>query len=85
MNKLDIEVSAGQILKSATVNAITRKVDDIVDEVNKLPDMNVSIRENRRLIEAMKEEQVYLSQEAFKDLQEQNKLDPDKTYYTYEQ
>ena len=83
--KLDIEVSGGQVLKSATFNAVTSKVDEIVDEVNKLPEMNVAIRENRLLIDAIKKEKVDIPQGMFDDMKEAGLLDPTKEYNTYEE
>lgn len=85
MKKLNLEFGAGQVLKATQMNVITGKVDEVVDEVNKLPDMDSAIKENRSLINAIKEEKVDIPQDVFDDMKESGTLDPTKEYNTYEE
>lgn len=85
MKKLNLEFGAGQVLKATQMNVITGKVDEVVDEVNKLPDMDSAIKENRLLINAIKEEKVDIPQDMFDDMKEAGLLDPTKEYNTYEE
>lgn len=84
MKKLNLEFSAGQVMKSLWLNLIAHKTDEIVDEVNKLPEMSTAITENANAIQGIKDSEVDISQAEFDALQESGKLDPSKTYYIYE-
>lgn len=84
MKKLNLEFSAGQVMKSLWLNLIAQKTDEIVDEVNKLPEMSTAITENANAIQGIKDSEVDISQEEFDALQESGNLDPSKTYYIYE-
>lgn len=84
MQKLNLGFSAGQVMKSAVMNVITNKVDEIVGEVNKLPSMVAATETNKREIDALKEKEVDISQSDFDALQESGELDETKTYYIYE-
>ena len=84
MKKLNLEFSAGQVMKSLWLNLISQKTDEIVDEVNKLPEMSTAITENANAIQGIKDSEVDISQAEFDALQESGKLDPSKTYYIYE-
>lgn len=84
MKKLNLEFSAGQVMKSLWLNLIAQKTDEIVDEVNKLPEMSTAITENANAIQSIKNSDVDISQAEFDALQESGKLDPSKTYYIYE-
>jgi hypothetical protein len=84
MEKLKLEFSAGQVLKSIWLNLISQKTDEIVDEVNKLPEMSTAITENANAIQGIKDSEVDISQVEFDALQESGELDPSKTYYIYE-
>jgi hypothetical protein len=83
MKKLNLEFSAGQVMKSLWLNLISQKTDEIVDEVNKLPEMSTAITENANAIQSIKDSEVDISQEVFDDTPE-SELDPSKTYYIYE-
>lgn len=85
MQKLNLEFSASQVLKSASLNTITGKVDEIVEEVNKLPSMVAATAENALRIDAIEESVVDISLEEFEALQEEEGLDTTKTYYIYEE
>lgn len=84
MKKLNLEFSAGQVMKSLWLNLIAQKTDEIVDEVNKLPEMSTAITENANAIQNIKDSEVDISQAEFDALQESGNLDPSKTYYIYE-
>lgn len=84
MQKLNLEFSAGQVMKSLWLNLISKKTDEIVDEVNKLPEMSTAITENANAIQSIKDSEVDISQAEFDALQESGELDPSKTYYIYE-
>lgn len=84
MKKLNLEFSAGQVMKSLWLNLIAQKTDEIVDEVNKLPEMSTAITENANAIQNIKDSEVDISQAEFDALQESGELDPSKTYYIYE-
>ena len=84
MQKLNLEFSAGQVMKSLWLNLISQKTDEIVDEVNKLPQMVAATEANALEIQGIKDSEVDISQEEFDALQESGKLDPSKTYYIYE-
>lgn len=83
MKKLNLEFLAGQVMKSLWLNLIAQKTDEIVDEVNKLPEMSTAITENANAIQGIKDSEVDISQEVFDDTPE-SELDPSKTYYIYE-
>lgn len=84
MKKLNLEFSAGQVMKSLWLNLISKKTDEIVDEVNKLPQMVAATEANALEIQGIKDSDVDISQADFDTLQESGKLDPTKTYYIYE-
>lgn len=84
MKKLNLEFSAGQVMKALWLNLISQKTDEIVDEVNKLPEMSMAITENANAIQGIKDSEVDISQDEFDALQESGNLDPSKTYYIYE-
>lgn len=84
MQKLNLEFSAGQVMKSLWLNLISKKTDEIVDEVNKLPQMVAATEANALEIQGIKDSEVDISQTEFDALQESGKLDPSKTYYIYE-
>ena len=84
MQKLNLEFSAGQVMKSLWLNLISKKTDEIVDEVNKLPQMVAATEANALEIQSIKDSEVDISQSEFDALQESGKLDPSKTYYIYE-
>lgn len=84
MKKLNLEFSAGQVMKSLWLNLISKKTDEIVDEVNKLPQMVAATEANALEIQGIKDSEVDISQAEFDALQESGKLDPSKTYYIYE-
>lgn len=71
MEKLNLEFSAGQVLKSIWLNMITQKTNELVDEVNNIP-------------QTIKDREVDISQAEFDALQASGDLDPTKTYYIYE-
>ena len=73
-----------QVMKALWLNLISQKTDEIVDEVNKLPEMSVAITENANAIQEIKDSDVDISQEEFDALQEEGRLDPSKSYYIYE-
>ena len=57
-------------MKSLWLNLISKKTDEIVDEVNKLPDMSTAITENANAIQRIKVSEVDISQAEFDALQE---------------
>ena len=71
-------------MKSLWLNLISKKTDEIVDEVNKLPQMVAATEANALEIQSIKDSEVDISQSEFDALQESGKLDPSKTYYIYE-
>lgn len=84
MKKLNLEFSAGQVMKSLWLNLIAQKTDEIVDEVNKLPQMAAATETNALEIQSIKDSEVDISQAEFDALQQSGRLDPSKTYYIYE-
>lgn len=84
MQKLNLEFSAGQVMKALWLNLISQKTDEIVDEVNTLPDMRAATEEVALRVDAVEAEGVDISQADFDALQESGNLDPTKTYYIYE-
>ena len=71
-------------MKSLWLNLIAQKTDEIVDEVNKLPQMAAATETNALEIQSIKDSEVDISQAEFDALQESGKLDTSKTYYIYE-
>lgn len=84
MKKLNLEFSAGQVMKSLWLNLIAQKTDEIVDEVNKLPQMVAATETNALEIQSIKDSEVDISQADFDALKKSGQLDPSKTYYIYE-
>lgn len=84
MQKLNLEFSAGQVMKALWLNLISQKTDEIVDEVNMLPAMRAATEEVALRVDAVEAEGVDISQADFDALQESGNLDPTKTYYIYE-
>ena len=84
MQKLNLEFSAGQVMKALWLNLISQKTDEIVDEVNTLPAMRAATEEVAMRVDAMEAEGVDISQADFDALQASGELDPTKTYYIYE-
>ena len=84
MQKLNLEFSAGQVMKAIWLNLISQKTDEIVDEVNTLPAMRAATEEVALRVDAVEAEGVDISQADFDALQESGNLDPTKTYYIYE-
>jgi hypothetical protein len=84
MQKLNLEFSAGQVMKALWLNLISQKTDEIVDEVNTLPAMRAATEEVALRVDAVEAEGVDISQADFDALQESGNLDPTKTYYIYE-
>lgn len=83
MDKLNINFTPAQVLKSELMNIITAKIDEIVNEANKIQPLEAKANENRVMIENMRNSEVDISQEEFDDTPE-SELDPTKTYYIYE-
>ena len=71
-------------MKSLWLNLIAQKTDEIVDEVNKLPQMAAATETNALEIQSIKDSEVDISQAEFDALQQSGRLDPSKTYYIYE-
>lgn len=84
MQKLNLEFSAGQVMKALWLNLISQKTDEIVDEVNTLPAMRAATEEVALRVDAVEAEGVDISQADFDALQASGDLDPTKTYYIYE-
>lgn len=53
MQKLNLEFSAGQVMKSLWLNLIAQKTDEIVDEVNTLPAMRAATEDLALKVDAM--------------------------------
>lgn len=85
MQKLNLEFTPTQVLKSASLNTITGKVDEIVEEVNKLPQMVAATSENALKIQSLQEKEVDILQSTFDEMMEKGTLDTTKDYYTYEE
>lgn len=85
MQKLNLEFTAGQVMKSLWLNLISQKTDEIVDEVNKLPQMAAAMATNKLEIDALKEKEVNIKQSVFDEMLAAGTLDPTKTYNTYEE
>lgn len=83
MQKLNLEFSAGQVMKAIWLNLISQKTDEIVDEVNKLPQIVAATETNALEIQGIKDSEVDISQKVFDDTPE-SELDSSKTYYIYE-
>ena len=84
MDKLNINFTPAQVLKAELMNIITAKIDEVVNEVNKILPLEVRANENRVMIENMRNSEVDISQTEFDALMESGGLDPSKTYYIYE-
>lgn len=84
MEKLNINFTPAQVLKAELMNIITAKIDEIVNEANKILPLEVKANENRVMIENMRNSEVDISQTEFEALQEAGELDETKTYYIYE-
>ena len=83
MEKLNINFTPAQVLKAELMNIITAKIDEVVNEVNKIQPLEAKANENRVMIENMRNSEVDISQAEFDDTPE-SELDPTKTYYIYE-
>lgn len=83
MEKLNINFTPAQVLKAELMNIITAKIDEVVNEANKIQPLEAKANENRVMIENMRNSEVDISQEEFDDTPE-SELDPTKTYYIYE-
>lgn len=53
MQKLNLEFSAGQVMKALWLNLISQKTDEIVDEVNTLPAMRAATEEVALRVDAI--------------------------------
>lgn len=84
MEKLNLNFSPSQVLKAATLNVITGKIDELVTEANKNPATQAAIALNSERIDNIINSEVDISQAEFDALQESGKLDPSKAYYIYE-
>lgn len=84
MQKLNLEFSPSQVLKSATMNTITQKIDEAIDEINTLPEIKASVEEVEIKIQSIKDSVVYLPQSLFDELEKKGELDATKEYNTYE-
>lgn len=83
MDKLNIIFKPAQVLKAELMNIITAKIDEVIEEANKILPLEVKANENRVMIENMQNSEVDISQKEFDDTPE-SELDPTKTYYIYE-
>lgn len=84
MQKLNLTVSPGQVMKALWINLISGKTDEIVDEVNKLPQMTAATETNALKIKALEEKEVDILQATFDTMLKEGTLDTTKDYYTYE-
>lgn len=84
MKKLNLEFSAGQVMKAIWLNLISQKTDEIVEEVNTLPAMRAATETNKLEIEALKDKEVDIKQSVFDKMFDDGILDTSKNYYTYE-
>lgn len=84
MDKLNINFTPAQVLKAELMNIITAKIDEVVNEANKIQPLEAKAKENRVMIENMRNSEVDISQAEFEALQEAGELDETKTYYIYE-
>lgn len=85
MDKLNIKFTPAQVLKAELMNIITAKIDEIVNEANKIQPLEAKANENRVMIENMRNSEVDISQAEFDALMESGGLDPNITYYIYEE
>lgn len=85
MNKLEIQFKPAQILKSEVMNIVVQKIDEVVNEANKIQPLEAKANENRVMIENMRNSEVDISQTEFDALIESGGLDPNITYYIYEE
>lgn len=84
MDKLNIKFTPAQVLKAELMNIITAKIDEVINEANKIQPLEAKANENRVMIENMRNSEVDISQEEFDALMESGGLDPNITYYIYE-
>ena len=84
MQKLGLEFFSGEILKSEKMNLIKDKVNELVEEANKIPALESSTKTNSLEILSMRNKEVDISQADFDVLQASGELDPTKTYYIYD-
>lgn len=85
MDKLNLKFTPAQILKAELMNIIAGKIDELVDSANDMPAMDAAIKENKILIQGIKDSEVDISQAEFDALLESGELDETKTYYIYEE
>lgn len=85
MDKLEIQFKPAQILKSEVMNIVVQKIDEVVNEANKIQHLEAKANENRVMIENMRKSEVDISQAEFDALMESGGLDPNITYYIYEE
>lgn len=85
MDKLNLKFTPAQILKAELMNIIAGKIDELVDSANGMPAMDAAIKENKILIQGIKDSEVDISQAEFDALLESGELDETKTYYIYEE
>lgn len=85
MEKLNLNFSPSQVLKAATMNVITGKVDEMIEEVNTLPAMRAATEAVNLRVDEVIESDVDISQAEFDELQASGELDETKTYYIYEE
>ena len=85
MDKLNLKFTPAQILKAELMNIIAGKIDELVDSANDMPVMDAAIKENKILIQGIKDSEVDISQAEFDALLESGELDETKTYYIYEE
>ena len=72
-------------MKSLWLNLIAQKTDEIVDEVNKLPQMVAATEANALEIQGIINSKVDIPQKLFDEMKKEGTLDITKEYNTYEE
>ena len=80
-----MKFSEGQVMKSAWMNVIANRIDEVIDVANLVPKVDELSKSNYAEIEVMKSAEVDISESEFEALQASGQLDPSKTYYVYEE
>lgn len=85
IDKLNMKFVAGQVMKAEWMNLFARKIDEVVDAANLVPEVDEQAKANALAIEAIRNSIVWLTQEEFDEMDKAGTLDPTKEYRTYEE
>ena len=85
IDKLNMKFVAGQVMKAEWMNLFARKIDEVVDAANLVPEVDEMAKANALAIEAIRNSIVWLTQDEFDEMYKAGTLDPTKEYRTYEE